>query len=667
MPGSSMPGGVLTPRERAALAAVCDAFHPALAAEAGDDDALFSMSASRLGVPEAAERAIGLLPAVQQSELRLLLRLLDSRAAGLALARAARGITAMPPASRAMLLARLATSRVPRLRSGFQALKRLSGFLYYSLADESGGNRVWPRIGYAPSTLPPPHGERLRVTTVARDTAFDADVCIVGSGGGGGVAAAALAARGMRVVVLEAGPPDQAADFGQRELSGMQRLFLDAGLTASRDLGVGILAGSCLGGGTAINWQTSLRTPDFIRDEWAEASGCEWFASDRFTRALDAVEARLSVSTAESEVNPNNAPIRLGCEALGYAWRLIPRNARGCDAAQCGYCCFGCRIGGKQSTTATYLRDAQRSGDVVIVAGCRAERVTVARSRAAGVFAIARDAEGRTHRVTVNAPRVVVAAGGIQSPVLLLRSGLALPQLGRNLYLHPTSAVPGLYADPIRPWIGPPQTILCDEFSRLNGNHGFRLETAPAHPGLLGLAVPWTDAPTYRRLMQRCAHASAVIVLARDAAGGRVRVRRDGSARIDYTPGLAERALLARGIGEAARVHLAAGAEEVLTLHTRPLRLRRTASTTQRDVDAFCERALGERVDRNWSALFSAHQMGTCRIGADARSGVCDDRGEVFGVRGLFVADASAFPASSGVNPMITVMALASCVAESIE
>ena len=666
MPGASTPGGVLPPRERAALAAICDAFHPELAAEAGDDDVLFGISASRLGVPGAAESAIGLLPAVQQSELRLLLRLLDSRVAGLVLARTAKGVAAMPPAKRAALLARLATSRLPRLRSGFQALKRLSGFLYYSLTDESGGNRAWPRIGYEPSTLPPPRGEPLRVTTVTRDSAFDADVCVVGSGAGGGVVAAALAARGMRVVVLEAGPPDQAPDFEQRELTGMRRLYLDAGLTASRDAGVGILAGSCVGGGTAVNWQTSLRTPDFIRDEWAEASGCDWFAGDRFTRALDAVCARLGVSTAETEVNANNAPIRRGCEALGYSWRLIPRNARGCDAGQCGYCSFGCRIGGKQSTTVTYLHDAQRSGRVEIVAGCRADTVTIARSRAAGVAATASDADGRTHRVTVNAPRVVVAAGSIRSPVLLERSGIALPQLGRNLYLHPTSAVPGLYAEPIRSWIGAPQAVLCDQFARLDGNYGVRLETAPAHPGLLGLAVPWTDARAYRRLMQRCAHASAVIVLTRDATGGRVRARRDGSARIDYSPGRAERALLARGIAEAARVHLAAGAGEVMTLHARPLRLQRTASTMQRDIDAFCERALGERVDRNWSALFSAHQMGTCRIGKDARSAVCDERGEVFGVRGLYVADASAFPASSGVNPMITVMALAMCIAEGI-
>jgi choline dehydrogenase-like flavoprotein len=96
------------------------------------------------------------------------------------------------------------------------------------------------------------------------------------------------------------------------------------------------------------------------------------------------------------------------------------------------------------------------------------------------------------------------------------------------------------------------------------------------------------------------------------------------------------------------------------------LSLTRSAATTQYDIDRFCERIMAERVDANWSTLFSAHQMGTCRMGRDERTAVCDDRGEVFGARGLYVADASAFPASSGVNPMITVMALALCVARRI-
>jgi choline dehydrogenase-like flavoprotein len=658
---------VLSERERAVLTAVCDAFHPRLVAEPGDNAELFAASAGELGVSAAAEEAIALLAAAQQNELRQLLRLIDNGFVALCISGDARGVRRMTADQRARLLAAMSTSPLPQLRSGFQALKRLSSFLFYAVTRADGTSPVWNALGYVPSGKSPATARPLDITTVTTPTTIDADVCVVGSGAGGGVVAAALAAKGLHVVVLEAGPGSQAPDFEQRELTGMQDLYLDSGLTSSHDLGVAILAGACLGGGTTINWQTSLRTPDDVRDEWAERSGCGVFTSERFTRATDAVWARLGVSTGESFVNRNNAPIQRGCEALGYSWSPIARNSHGCESSQCGYCTFGCRVGGKQSTAVTYLRDAQRDGDCTIIARCSARQVIIENGRAAGVSALAKTATGGQIDVVVRAPRVVVAAGGIQSPALLLRSGLTLPHLGRNLHLHPTTAIAGVYSERVESWIGPPQTIVSNHFANIDGGYGFRLETAPAHLGLLGLALPWTSGVQHRRLMQRAPNASAIIALTRDSVGGRVHVRADGSAIIDYVPGAAEQRLIAKGIVAAARVHLAAGADEVHTLHTRPLSLRRTSATTAADIDLFCDRVLGARVDRNWSLVASAHQMGTCRMGSDRQSAVCDERGEVFGVKNLYVADASAFPASSGVNPMITVMALAACVAEGIE
>ncbi|HTJ22482.1 MAG TPA: GMC family oxidoreductase [Gemmatimonadaceae bacterium] len=656
----------LTDSERDTLRAVCEAFHPSLPAAGADDQVLFGTSALDVGVPQAAERAIAILPAIERAEVRQLLRLMDGRMFGALLCGVPRGIVEMSDGEREQLLVAMSTRRLPQLRSGFQALKRLTSFLFYSVTDDAGMNPLWPRIGYAPSPLPSARAEPLRLTRVGRSTTLDCDVCVVGSGAGGGVVAAELASRGMSVIVLEAGPGDQASDFVQRELDGIQRLYHGAGLTSTRDASIAILAGACLGGGTAVNWQTSLRTPDFVRDEWSHRSGTELFRSDEFTQALDDVSERIGVSTDESIVNGNNACLERGCTALGFDHERIPRNARGCDPSQCGYCAFGCRIGGKRSTTVTYLHDAQRLGDTRIIADCHADRVTIAAGRVTGVRATARSAAGESFDLTVRAPRVIVCAGSIESPALLQRSGITLAELGENLYLHPTSAAAGEYAEPIEAWKGPPQTVMSGELARLSGHYGVRFETAPAHVGLMALGAAWTSAGAHRRTMQRAAHTSAIIVLTRDGAGGRVRARRDGSVAITYRPGSAERALLARGIAAAARLHWAAGAEEVHTLHTRGLSLTRSAATTQHDIDRFCERIMAERVDANWSTLFSAHQMGTCRMGRDERTAVCDDRGEVFGARGLYVADASAFPASSGVNPMITVMALALCVARRI-
>lgn len=653
----------LSERERTALTAVCDALHPSLSAEGADDPTLFAASATSQGVPRAAEDALALLAAADRRQLLRLLRLLEGPFVGLTIGKPRR-FSAMRPADRERLLRSMSASRLPPLRSGFQALKRLSSFLYYSATDKTGHNAVWPRIGYTPSPRGMVGASAVRSMRYDTDAIVDCDVCVVGSGAGGGTVAGELSTRGYKIVLIESGPADQAPNFSQGELDGTRRLYLDSGLTSSHDLGVAILAGSCLGGGTTVNWQTCLRTPDYIRDEWTERSGCGLFTSDQFTRALDVASIRLGASRDESEVNPNNAAIQRGCQALGYEWSVTERNARGCDLEQCGYCVFGCRAGGKQSTVATYLQALPRRGKSTIVTDCRADRLIIERNRVEGVIAKTVDGTGSLVTTEIRARVVVVCAGGIGTPALLERSGISLPQLGRNLFLHPTTAVAGVYADPVEAWRGPPQSIMSAQFARVNGNFGFRLEAAPSHPGLLALAAPWASARAHRRLMQRTAHVASTIALTRDASSGRVRTRGDGSVRIDYKLGKAERTLVAQGIAAAARMHLAAGADEVHTLHTRGLSLAKSASAAE--IDAFYRRIESEPVDRNWSSLFSAHQMGTCRMGSDASAAVCDERGQVFGVSGLYVADASAFPASSGVNPMVTVVAIATCVAEGI-
>ena len=659
-------GALVTPRERRVLEVVCDAFCPRLPAAVDESPELFALAARDVGVAGAVEQALTALGARQRKELRLFLRLLDSRVFMLATTGVPRSVLSLDAEALEKALLSLSTSVIPQVRSGFQALKRLATFLFYAVLDSRGRNPAWSPLSY---DVPPPEASTspLRLTRVQRDSTLDADVCVIGSGAGGGVVAARLAGAGLRVVVLEAGPPDQAADFDQREVAGMQRLYQDQGTTATRDLGVAILAGSCLGGGTAVNWQTSLRPPDYIRDEWSDRSGIRAFSEQIFDDALEAVCARLHVGTLESHRNGNNAPLERGAAALGYRWSTIPRNAHGCDPRQCGFCVFGCRHGGKQATSNTFLVDAQQCGDVVIVPRCRAARVRIVAGAATGVEAEALDwAEEKRYRVEVNARIVVAACGAIETPALLMRSAVGHPRLGRNLYLHPTTAVAGRYKEAVRGWIGPPQSVLCDELSRLRGNFGVRLEAAPVHPGLLALALPWYGAREHRRSMQHAGHVSAFVVLARDRSTGRVRVDREGRAVIEYSIGRMERELLQRGIGAAARIHWAAGATGIHTLHTSDLSLERGELSRRDDLEWYVAEVERAPVHGNRCGLFSAHQMGTCAMGMNRHTSVCDDRGAVRGVRGMYVADASLFPASSGVNPMITAMALARMVADGI-
>ena len=422
-----------------------------------------------------------------------------------------------------------------------------------------------------------------------------------------------------------------------------------------------LFAGACIGGGTTINWQSCFRTPDDVRAEWADASGCAFFTSDSFTESLDAVWRRIGASTDESEINENNNAICRGAKSLGYRWSVIARNSLGCDSDQCGNCQFGCRVGGKQSAANTYLLDAIRSGARVL-APFSARRIVQSKGTVTAVEGIARDSDGHLRPMKIIAPRVVLAAGALESPALLMRSGIRSPHLGGHLYLHPTVAVTGSYPTPIEAWRGPPQTIVCDEFSNLSKGYGYRIEAAPAHPGLLAVGVPWSSAREHRREMQQVKCAAPFIVLLRDSNSGRVRITAAGAPYFDYRLGGKEKRLLRHGMATAARIHFAAGAERILTLHS--ARLAWDRSQDGASIEKFCERIEAAPTSPNRLPLFSAHQMGTCRMGSNRSRAVCDGDGAVYGVKGLYVADASLFPASSGVNPMITIMALARHVAK---
>jgi len=212
----------------------------------------------------------------------------------------------------------------------------------------------------------------------------------------------------------------------------------------------------------------------------------------------------------------------------------------------------------------------------------------------------------------------------------------------------------GLYERPIRTWSGVPQSVVSDAFARIEGGYGFRLEVPAALPGVLAAALPWRSAAQHRSLMEELAHVAVFIPIVRDREAGRVVIDRAGKAVLRYrVSGLTAR-LCTRAIVEAACLHLGAGAREAITLHTDPLHVRQGD-----DLQAFARAVERRGVGPNRVGMFSAHQMSSARMGADPRRSVADPDGWVRGIRGLAVADAAAFPSASGVNPMLTVMALA--------
>lgn len=600
--------------------------------------------------PQVADTIIAELEAVGRpklvDDLVLFLKLIEQPLVNLAVAGRPTRFSELDSTDRERYLLGWADSALPLRRSAFQAVKRLALFVAYSRSS-GGANPLWPETGFArPALAPlPVRPAPLAMLAATAGDVLEADAIVVGSGAGGGVAAAELAAHGRKVLVLEQGALSTESDFDGDEAKGAARLFWGRQLLTTEDLALSVFAGHTVGGGTVVNWSTSLRLPAEIRSEWT-AAGLDGMDRD-LDEHYDAVERRIDIDTDESQPNVPNALLAKGLDALGLPWTAIPRNVKGCG--DCGPCGYGCRRGAKQSTLVTYLADACASG-AEIIAGCHVDRVTTSNGRVTGIAGSVVGGAG----IRALAPLVVLAGGAIGTPALLLRSGLGGSNTGSGLHLHPVAPVAGLYDERVRMWSGVPQAVVSDAFARLDGAYGFRLEIPSALLGVLSASLPWRSAAEHRSLVARADHASVIIPIVRDRESGRITVDRQGRALVHYRVRGQTARHVVRSIVEGARVHLAAGAREVRTLHTDPLRLG-----PGDDVERFARDVVGRGVGRNRLAMFSAHPMSTARMGGDTVSSVADPDGRVRGVRGLVVADASGFPNASGVNPMLTVMALA--------
>src|SRR6202140_1362477 len=385
-----MSQSFLSPDETRTLEAVCLALLPSLEPLDGANDpgALMARSAADLEVARLVVEVLAAEPPETRTQFRRLLSLLGSLVFGLVVAGRPNGFAGLSPQQRERALLRMSTSPIPVLRQAFQALKRPATFLFYSAPPGGDTNPNWPAIGYEP-TRPPLTARSIpkpiRTLSITQDVELTADVVVIGSGAGGSIVAAELAAAGSDVVVLEMGDYLNEAEFTGIEAEMTPKLFLRRGLLATSDLGMVVLAGSCLGGGTVVNWSDSLRTPADVLDEWETEHGLEGVTGPAYQQGFALAERRMGVNTLDSVPNENNDALRRGCEALGYHWDPIPRNASGCEQ-RCGGCQFGCPYGRKQSAVLTFLQDAHDRG-ARIIAGCRVERVIVSQGRAAGVEA----------------------------------------------------------------------------------------------------------------------------------------------------------------------------------------------------------------------------------------------------------------------------------------
>ncbi|XP_020227340.2 long-chain-alcohol oxidase FAO4A [Cajanus cajan] len=502
------------------------------------------------------------------------------------------------------------------------------------------------------------------------------DAVVVGSGSGGGVIAGVLAKAGYKVLVLEKGGYSARNNLSLLEGPTMEQMYLNGGMVASDDMGMFILSGSTVGGGSAINWSACIKTPQHVCKEWCDKHGLELFESKLYREALDAVCEKMKVQSEIEDEGFNNAILRRGCEEMGYPVSNIPRNSP--SDHYCGWCCMGCKDGRKKGTSETWLVELVKSGNGAILPGCEAIKVLHKKKEgrdrkiACGV-AFEFQHKGSRDICVVESKVTIVACGTLSTPALLKRSGLRNKNIGRHLHLHPVTMAwgyfpnagsasevwPEAYKKSYEGGIMTAMSTVVAEFEQ--SGYGAVIQTPALHPGMFSVVTPWTSGTDIRDRMRKFPRTAHIFALARDQGSGTV----ESPNRISYQMANADEESLKKGIEKVLRILAAAGAEEIGTHHNKG----RTLNVKQVSYNEF-EKFVKEESSRPLrdlsTPLCSAHQMGSCRMGCNAKQSVVNQTGETWEVEGLYVADASVFPTALGVNPMVTVQAIAYCTAQSV-
>ena len=489
------------------------------------------------------------------------------------------------------------------------------------------------------------------------------DVIVVGSGVGGATFTDYLTREnpGLKIAMIESGPYRTKEHFNQREID-MTALYYNRGAVLAKNLQLGIAAGNTLGGSSAMYTGVSFRPPKSVLKNWKENYGLNFLTNDYVTKSLNEIEEDISVhELPKSWDNQNNQLFQAGAQKLGIPVKRLKINTKNCQ--QQGFCNLGCTTGAKQGTLEVQIPRILKHGVQLF---CNAEVITIEENK---VHIIVTDVPKGTLPNKIKsgsyqfkAKKIILAAGVLNTPAILLRSanqlGLKNKNIGRYLTLHPAFNINGIHSKTISNYRGFPKTVYTDYFSETDD---FYLETSFYFPGVTAKNNPGYG-ELHQEVMKNYDKMMSILILVHDKAEyhNRITIDKKGKTVVDYTLSKQSKNIIVKALKEATKIFFAAGCEKVLlpASNKNPL--------LKDDVNELDKFISEKYLNLYKTPLSSAHPQGGARMGDNKTTAVCDIYGKVYGTNSIYVCDASLFPTSVKVNPYETIMLLSKWVAENL-
>ncbi len=471
------------------------------------------------------------------------------------------------------------------------------------------------------------------------------EVAVIGSGAGGGVAAHVLSDR------FEVGIFDKGSYLNNKtnnETFGYHNFYESYAMQQTRNYNVLLLAGKSIGGGTSINWTTSLRTPEKILEEWDQLSlQNKYFNSQEFNNSLDFVCKKLNVSSSNNHIPQKEKKLAEGLEKNNLSYKIIPTNVSNSHSLDCGFCTFGCGYDSRNTSYTTWYGEDSFNQENIF-SETSIKKLVIQNNKATHIEV---EYESNLHTIAVD--KVILSAGSLNTPSILLNSGYKNKHLGKHLKLHPVSGVAGKFETAQKPWAGSMQGIYSDDSLFKNNNYGYLLEGLPMHPSLFFPFFPNNNDP-FDSFIKDYNYWSGSIVLTSDTSSGNI-INKNKGPLWSYNFNDFDHNHLIEGLIDLVKSYYLAGANEIMVASSPTMHWKKSSAES---IDQFINNILSIRNQKYRLLLGSAHQMGTARIHPNPNQGVVDLNGKVHGLDNVYITDASVFPRCSGVNPMITIQAM---------